>query len=268
MGYVNKVQVGSDAHLIEPTLFATATKNGTAYSASLDNFILVSGVAVNIKFTATNDAEATLDVNSTGAKDIFYNNAKIAASQLKANHTYSLSYDGTQWQLVGDIDTDTNTNTMQRTFRSSTDVELPIAGINATSSATATYNTSSSIGSGSYAGMYAAIPNTVANLATINPSTGAITVPGGITANLAGNAATATKIAAKLAATTKHFLVGTSTTLTGTAANVELLGDGGIYATTTSGELSAVKYSINASGTEKVRLEYNSTDQSLDFIFI
>ena len=78
----------------------------------------------------------------------------------------------------------------------------------------------------------------------------------------------ANKVAAKLAATTKHFLVGTSTTLTATAANVELLGDGGIYATTTSGELSAVRHSYNSSGTEKAYTVYNTTDNSIDFIFV
>lgn len=101
------------------------------------------------------------------------------------------------------------------------------------------------------------------------------TLTGNVTGNCSGssgsctgNAATATKVAAKLAATTKHFLLGTSTTLTGTAANVDLLGDGGIYATTTSGELSAVRHSYNVSGTEKAYTCYNATDNSIDFIFI
>lgn len=84
---------------------------------------------------------------------------------------------------------------------------------------------------------------------------------------LNGNAATASKIAAKLASTTKTFLLGTSTTITGTAANVELIGDTGVYLTTTVGQLSAKSYSINDGTNEKVRMEWNATDQSLDFIF-
>lgn len=98
---------------------------------------------------------------------------------------------------------------------------------------------------------------------TINPHDHTITA-----ANFAGNASSATKIAAKLADTTKTYLLGTSTAITGTAANVSLSGDTGVYLTTTAGELSAAQYSINSGGTEKVKLQYNSTSQSLDFIFV
>ena len=119
MGYINKIEVGNNTHLIEPTLYAVATKNETAYTASIDsNFNLVLGVVVNIKFGETNEDDATLNINSTGAKNIFYNNANITANQLKANHTYSLSYDGVQWQLIGDIDADNaNTATALQTGR-------------------------------------------------------------------------------------------------------------------------------------------------------
>ena len=103
-----------------------------------------------------------------------------------------------------------------------------------------------------------------------NPATNTLTIDTGtLTAtSYSGNAASASAISASLAATTKMYLLGTSTTITSTAANVSIAGDTGVYLTTTAGELSAVRYSINASGTEKVRLEYNSTDDSLDFVFI
>lgn len=87
-------------------------------------------------------------------------------------------------------------------------------------------------------------------------------------ANLIGNASSATKIAATLAATTKTYLLGTSTVITDTASNVDLIGDTGIYTTTIAGELSAVHYSYNVSGTEKAYTYYNTTDNSIDFVFI
>ena len=71
----------------------------------------------------------------------------------------------------GKIPANPNTDTKQRTYRSSTNVELPIAGIN-TGNATAAY---SAISSGSYKDVYAAIPENTDNVATINPSTGTIT---------------------------------------------------------------------------------------------
>lgn len=107
MAYIKDVQVGSDVYLIEPALYIAPSKNGAAYTATLTNFSLVTGATVQAKFAATNDANATLNVNSTGAKEIHYNGAKITASQFKANHVYTLVYDGTQWQVVGDIDTNT-----------------------------------------------------------------------------------------------------------------------------------------------------------------
>lgn len=114
--YINKasIKVGNttDTYLVEPTLYSAASTSdsGGAYTATLDNFGLTTGATVQIKFSVTNKASATLNVNSTGAKTIFYNNAAITASTLKANHTYTLVYDGTLnsnnggWVLVGDID--------------------------------------------------------------------------------------------------------------------------------------------------------------------
>ena len=113
MGYINKVKVGSETHLIEPTLYVTAatTDSGGTYTTStLTGFELTDGATVQVKFPSTNKAGATLSVNSTTAKAIYYNGAAVAAKALKANHIYNLTYDGTQWQVVGDLDTDTNTH--------------------------------------------------------------------------------------------------------------------------------------------------------------
>ena len=67
-----------------------------------------------------------------------------------------------------------DTDVKQRIYGSTTNVELPIPGINDSASNTATVP---SIGT-SYKDTYAAIPTT--NIATINPSTGKITIPGGL----------------------------------------------------------------------------------------
>lgn len=85
---------------------------------------------------------------------------------------------------------------------------------------------------------------------------------------LSGNASSASQISATLDQTHITYLLGTKTTITGTAANVSLTGDTGIYLTTTAGELSAVRHSWNISGAEKAYTTYNSTDDSIDFIFV
>lgn len=90
-----------------------STAEGTAAkTVSAGDFSLETGAMVVVKFTTTNTASnPTLNVSSTGAKAIYYNGAAITAGYLKANKVYQFIYNGTQWDLVGDVDTDTNTDT-------------------------------------------------------------------------------------------------------------------------------------------------------------
>lgn len=68
-------------------------------------FHLTTGAMVTVKFTTTNTAaNPTLNVNSTGAKAIYYRGAAVSAGTLAANHVYTFVYDGTRYNLVGDLD--------------------------------------------------------------------------------------------------------------------------------------------------------------------
>lgn len=107
MSYIDSVNVGGTSYKIQETVYITPSLSSSAYTADLSNFTLATGATVQAKFATTNPANATLNVNSTGAKEIHYNGTKITASQFKVNHVYTLVYDGTQWQVVGDIDTNT-----------------------------------------------------------------------------------------------------------------------------------------------------------------
>lgn len=94
------------------THFGTcSTAAGTAAKVvSLTSFTLVTGSRITIKFTVTNTAaNPTLNVNGTGAKPIVYRGSAISAGYLAANRVYEFVYDGTNYALVGDIDTNTNT---------------------------------------------------------------------------------------------------------------------------------------------------------------
>lgn len=86
-----------------------STAAGTAAkTVSLSGFSLVTGARITVRFTVTNTSSSpTLNVNSTGAKAIRYRNSAISAGYLAANRTYEFVYDGSCWQLVGDIDTST-----------------------------------------------------------------------------------------------------------------------------------------------------------------
>ena len=88
-----------------------STAAGTAAKVvSCSGFVLTTGSVITVKFTVTNTASnPTLNVNNTGAKAIQYRGNAIASGYLEANRVYTFIYDGTNYQLIGDINTDTNT---------------------------------------------------------------------------------------------------------------------------------------------------------------
>lgn len=95
------------------TAAATAAK-----TVDIPNFELVTGALVVIRFSVTNTAAVaslTLEVTGTGAKSIKYRNGNVSAvGTLAANRTYMFVYDGTYWQLIGDLDTDKNDDHYER----------------------------------------------------------------------------------------------------------------------------------------------------------
>lgn len=103
MGYIHTVDIAGDqSYLIEPTLFAVTSGTSSAITASITNFGLVAGVTITLQIEATNNANATLNINESGAKMIRYNNAAIEANILKQGHIYNLVYDGTYWHVLGE----------------------------------------------------------------------------------------------------------------------------------------------------------------------
>lgn len=120
-GYANNAVKLATARTIDGVSFngsANITHYGTCSTAAataaktvgLTGFTLVTGAIITVRFSATNSAaNPTLNVNNTGAKAIRYRNAAIAAGYLAANRTYTFVYDGRYYQLVGDINVDTNT---------------------------------------------------------------------------------------------------------------------------------------------------------------
>ena len=93
------------------TAAGTAAKTVTLTAGT---FALGTGARVLVKFTVTNTAaNPTLNVGGTGAKAIQYRGSAISTGYLAANRTYEFVYDGTNYQLVGDINTDTNNATAQ-----------------------------------------------------------------------------------------------------------------------------------------------------------
>jgi len=95
-----------------------ATAAGTAAKVVTitgnDNWSLKTGAIVAVKFSYTNTASSvTLNVNGSGAKNIWYNNAKYTSTSSQmtgyANRTIFYIYDGTYWVWLGGSYTDGNT---------------------------------------------------------------------------------------------------------------------------------------------------------------
>ena len=77
------------------TAEATAAKVVT-----LSNYTLTKNGVVSVKFTYAVPASATMNINSKGAKNIFYKGAAIVAGVIKAGDIATFIYDGTQYQLI------------------------------------------------------------------------------------------------------------------------------------------------------------------------
>lgn len=84
------------------------TVSNNVYPITLAGFAAVAGAKFAIKIGTSAiglNANSTFNVNGTGAKKVYYNNSQSIS--LKANHVYEFIYDGTQYQLIGDLDTNT-----------------------------------------------------------------------------------------------------------------------------------------------------------------
>ena len=78
-----------------------ATEEATAAKVvTLSNYTLTKNGMVSVKFTYAVPAEATMNINGKGAKNIFYKGAKIVANIIKAGDIATFIYDGTQYQLI------------------------------------------------------------------------------------------------------------------------------------------------------------------------
>ena len=109
---INGMSVDGSENRANYGICSTASAT-VAKTVSCVGYGLVTGAEITVRFTVTNTAaNPTLNVNSTGAKPIYYRGTAITAGYLAANRTYAFRYNGTQYELVGDIDTNATYNNM------------------------------------------------------------------------------------------------------------------------------------------------------------
>lgn len=133
---------------------------------------------------------SVFQINSLGYKPIVFNINSIVGTRYGAGASIVMVYNSKQtatayltkntsstvtgcWQIM---DYDANTNTYQRTYRTATDVEVPIAGASTGSTTSAWADPSA----GSYKDAYGVVASDASKRATLNPSTGKITFNGDV----------------------------------------------------------------------------------------
>ena len=79
----------------------------TTKIVSISGYILSAGGIVSIKFTNKVTAGSTLNINSKGAKSIYYNGSAITDGIINAGYTATFIYDGTNYNLIS-LDRDFN----------------------------------------------------------------------------------------------------------------------------------------------------------------
>ena len=98
---------------------STVAKTATITTGT---FTLEAGARVTVKFTNKNTANSpTLNINSTGAKNIFHNGAQITSGTNKGMlyGACDFVYDGTQWLLIGNYVDSNSGGTVTKTGNSS-----------------------------------------------------------------------------------------------------------------------------------------------------
>lgn len=99
---INGMSINGAANRVNYGSCSTAAETA-AKTVACTGYALQTGGEITVKFTVANTANnPTLNVNSTGAKAIYYRGAAIPASYLAANRTCTFRYNGTQYELVGD----------------------------------------------------------------------------------------------------------------------------------------------------------------------
>ena len=102
--------VPNDLNIVKHYGECSTVAGTAAKTVSCDGFTLVAGAKIAVKFTVTNTAQnPTLSVNNTTAKPIYYRGSVIQADYLAQHHIYEFIYDGSHYELVGDVDTASST---------------------------------------------------------------------------------------------------------------------------------------------------------------
>lgn len=122
---INGVLFNGSSNVIN---YASCTTPSTtaAKAVNVPNFKLITGATISVKFENTVSADnPTLNVTGSGNKPIFYHGSAITANKLLAKTVYTFVYDGTNWNVVGDLTT-TMTDNKTTQIITNNDAQYPL----------------------------------------------------------------------------------------------------------------------------------------------
>ena len=100
---INGMLVNGTANRINYGI-CTSSAATKAKTVAITGFGLITGSEIVVDFTNGNsDSGSTLNVNDTGAKNLYWNNALIPNNLIEANKLYPFRYNGIQWEAVSTI---------------------------------------------------------------------------------------------------------------------------------------------------------------------
>lgn len=80
--------------------YGISSDSGSARTATLSNYNLTPNGIVAVTFGADVPANATLNINSQGAKPIYFRGSAIVANVIKGGDTVTFAYDGTHYDVL------------------------------------------------------------------------------------------------------------------------------------------------------------------------
>lgn len=208
--------------------------------------VIEEGLMIAVKFSNANTAASpTLSINSSTASPIYYKGSAIPTNAISAGATYQFIYNGTQWELIGDLDTSAAI-TVTTSGSGNAITSLSASGGTITVTKGSTFLTahptiskstdSTSTASPSHGGTFTAVDSVTrdgnGHVTKVNTKT--ITLPSAASSS-------DTKVTNTLATTTKAYLTGTTSSTTNTGTQVF---DTGVFLGTTAGDLNAGSLSI------------------------
>ena len=111
--YINGISFNGTANITNYGTCATVAATNPKI-VTCANFALKSGSVVWVKFSVTNTVAGTADVplqlnvNNTGAKNVYYHGSTvIGAGYFSANRVIGFLFDGTNFHIIGDFDNNT-----------------------------------------------------------------------------------------------------------------------------------------------------------------